>query len=342
MLIVRPAELKDFDDLVRLARLAGPGFTSLAVSDADLHARLEKSVASFAKKVKDPGDEAYLLMLEDTKSKEVVGISALKAHVGLKKPFFSFKLFNIIQNSNVAERRFDISVMMLVNEYTGASEVGTLFVEPKMRGTGAGRLISQARYMLIAAERERFSKTVISELRGMVDEKGYSPFWEAVGRKFFQMDFAEADSITAGSNNQFITDLMPKYPIYTILLPEDAQAVIGKTHPHGKGARKLLEEEGFRYDNCIDIFDAGPTMAAPRDQIRTVKDSHVLGTIITKGQRPTHRALLSNHKIPGFRAIFAEVSFEDMQVFVEEEILHALQLKEGEKANVFAVRKGIE
>ncbi|HHI89083.1 MAG TPA: arginine N-succinyltransferase, partial [Hellea balneolensis] len=267
MLVVRPVQCEDTGEIIRLARLAGPGFTSLAVSDEELHARVKKSVESFAKPVEQPGNEAYMLVLEDNEVGGIVGMSALKAQVGMDKPFFSFKLMNIVQSSHAANRRFDMEVMMLVNEYTGTSEVGTLFVEPKMRGTGAGRLISQARYMVIATAPERFAETIISELRGRVDESGYSPFWESLGRKFFKMDFAEADKITAGSDNQFITDLMPKYPIYTALLSEEAQAVIGRAHPHGVGARRLLEAEGFRYDKFVDIFDAGPTMAAPRDQI---------------------------------------------------------------------------
>ena len=34
--------------------------------------------------------------------------------------------------------------------------------------------------------------------------------------------------------------LMPKYPIYKELLSEEAQAVIGETHPDGGGAKRLL------------------------------------------------------------------------------------------------------
>ncbi len=341
MLIVRPAERKDFKEIVRLARLAGPGFTSLAVSDEDLRKRLEKSVKSFNSLVTEPGDQAYLLMLEDTETGDITGMSALKAQVGLNKPFFSFKLLNIVQRSNEADRNFDMEVMLLVNEYTGTSEVGTLFVEPKMRGTGAGKLISQARYMLIAAAPERFASTFISELRGRVDENGYSAFWEALGRKFFKMDFAEADKITAESDNQFISDLMPKYPIYTALLPKDAQEVIGRAHPDGVAARRLLEAEGFRYDKFVDIFDAGPTLAVPTDQIRTIKDSHYLPIRDIGVAKPTHRALVSNHKVKDFRAVHAKVTFEDMHLCLDKNSMQALGLKAGDKANVFAERIGI-
>ena len=165
MLIVRPARLEDLDSFLELARLAGPGFTSLAVSDNERKERLEKSAKSFANPDDGPGDYVFLLMLEDTQTGEVVGVGAIKSQGGIEKPFFNFKILNIIQSSRAADRHFNMEVMLLVNEYSGASEVGTLFVKSKMRGTGAGRLISQSRYMFIAASPSRFSETVISELR---------------------------------------------------------------------------------------------------------------------------------------------------------------------------------
>jgi len=335
MLVVRPADIDDLDGLVELARLAGPGFTSLAVGAADLQARLHRSVKSFAAQLSEPGDQIYLLMLEDQASGEVVGISAVKARVGATKPFFSFKILNIAQSSSVANRHFDMQVMLLVNEYSGSSEVGTLFIKSKMRGTGAGRLISQARYMLIAGAPERFAKKVISELRGRVDAKGYSPFWESLGRKFFKMDFDEADKITAETDNQFITDLMPKYPIYTALLPEDAQAVVGQTHPDGIGARRLLEAEGFRYEECVDIFDAGPTMVAPREHMRTVRDSQLLRAGVLESQKPNRKALISNNQTSGFRAVFTDIRFEDDNVLLSAETLSALQANIDDPLRVF-------
>ena len=267
MLVARPATTADFDDLVALANKAGPGFTSLAVGEGALRRRLEKSEKSFSGKTDISPNHVYLLMLEDSKAGKVCGMSAIKAQIGLRDPFFNFRILKIAQRSKVTHSRFDMEVLILVNEYAGATEVGSLYVTPDMRGTGAGRLISQARYMLMAADPDRFANRVISELRGHVDETGYSPFWEAIGRKFFQMDFNEADHISAEQDNQFILDLMPKYPIYAALLPDEAQAVMGQTHPAGEGARRYLEGEGFRYNGVIDIFDGGPSVSAPRDDI---------------------------------------------------------------------------
>jgi arginine N-succinyltransferase len=36
---------------------------------------------------------------------------------------------------------------------------------------------------------------------------------------------------------------------------------------------RMLEEEGFAWENYIDIFDGGPTMTARTDQIRSVREA---------------------------------------------------------------------
>ena len=338
MLIVRPARMDDLNVFLELAHLAGPGFTSLAVSDKDLEERLVKSVKSFEKKTKKLGNDIFLLLLEENDTGEVIGVSAIKSRVGVDKPFFSFKLLSIVQSSSAANRHFNMDVMLLVNEYSGASEVGTLFVKPVMRGTGAGRLIAQARYMLIAAQPTRFADTVISELRGQVDDKGYSPFWEALGRKFFKMDFSEADKITAETDNQFITDLMPKYPIYTALLDEEAQAVIGKVHPHGIGARRLLEDEGFRYDNCVDIFDGGPTVAAPKHRIRTLNESRKVQADKLAGRKANTRVLISNDRVQDFRAIFTRAAVSDDTAYLKVDDMKALHVQIGDDVRILTVQ----
>jgi arginine N-succinyltransferase len=49
--------------------------------------------------------------------------------------------------------------------------------------------------------------------------------------------------------------------------------VIGKPHKDSVRAVKNLEEEGFTFSGMVDIFDAGPVMTCPRDEIRAIKKS---------------------------------------------------------------------
>ena len=64
----------------------------------------------------------------------------------------------------------------------------------------------------------------------MIDDKGRSAFWDAVGKHFFGIDLVKADYLSM-VNKKFIADLMPRFPLYVPLLPPAAQAVIGQVHP---------------------------------------------------------------------------------------------------------------
>ncbi|WP_026941618.1 arginine N-succinyltransferase [Hellea balneolensis] len=339
MLVTRPARPDDLDAICHLAELAGPGFTSLAVGREALSARLNKSVASFEGRSSISPNHVYLLMLEDMDKNEIVGMSAVKAQVGIQDPFFNFRILKVAQKSAVTGSRFDMEVLVLVNEYAGATEVGSLFIKDGYRGSGAGRLISQSRYMLIAADCARFGEQVISELRGRVSEAGESPFWDAIGRKFFRMDFHEADKISAEKDNQFILDLMPKHPIYVALLPDAAKEVIGKTHPAGVGARRYLEAEGFRYDGNIDIFDAGPSLSVPRDDLTTVKDSRLeVIHLAAKDIDLPLVAMVSNDSITDFRCVLTNVAFIDNKPHIEAKALENLNLSDGDTARIWIKR----
>lgn len=327
MLIVRPAIAEDGEALLRLAAQAGLGFTSLAVSEEALLERLQRSVDTFGSKAERRPTDIYMLMLEDDDTGEVVGLSAVKGMIGVKDPFFNFRILKIAQNSNVVARRFDMDVLIMVNDYGGSTEVGSLFVSSESRGGGAGRLIAQSRYMLMATEPERFGDQVISELRGHVEPDGTAPFWEAIGRKFFQMDFKEADQISASQDNQFIIDLMPKHPIYVELLPDTAKSVIAQTHPEGIGARRLLESEGFRFDGVIDIFDAGPLVSCPRHDLQTIKSSrHVKAVPVQSLSGRPRKALISNDRLRDFRSVIAPYELMGSDVRITHEVFDALSV----------------
>ena len=117
-------------------------------------------------------------------------------------------------------------------------------------------------------------------MRGKLDARGKSPFWEGLGRHFFAMEYSRADYLTGIGQKAFIAELMPRHPVYTTLLPPEARAAIGEVHADTMPARSMLESEGFRYEGYIDIFDAGPTLECFRDNIRAVRQSQVLPVVL--------------------------------------------------------------
>ena len=86
------------------------------------------------------------------------------------------------------------------------------------------------------------------------------------------MEFQQADRLSM-KNKHFIAESMPTHPIYVPLLPKKAQEVIGKVHPNTEPALKLLESEGFAFNQEVDIFEAGPVVSCDKSEIRCVKES---------------------------------------------------------------------
>jgi len=168
-------------------------------------------------------------------------------------------------------------------------------------------LLARSRYLFMKLHRARFGEVTLAELRGVMDEAGNAPFWDALAGKFFGMTFPEADEFNAVHGTKFIADLMPRTPIYVALLPESAKAVMGQPHPSGRAALKMLEAEGFTFDRYVDIFDGGPTVTAPTDQIRTIRDSdlHKVAEIAKGG---AHKMLVAAGRLNDFRACCALVS----------------------------------
>jgi arginine N-succinyltransferase len=337
MLVVRPASPDDIDAFFGFAQRSGPGFTSLPEDRPMLAERLAKSAATFggAGKAGDPG--VYVLMIERPAGTPGGGVpfgcAAVKTSIGRDVPFFNYRIVVQGQASKAAGRRFDMRKLVMVNDYTGCTEVGTLFLEPEHRGDGAGKLLSLSRFMLMAAAPDRFEETVVSELRGLVHLDGRSPFWEVVGRPFYQMDFAEADTLSALTDNQFIIDLAPKHPIYIDLLPDSARGAIGQCHADGVAARRLLEREGLRFEGVIDIFDGGPLLACRIADTRTVRDSLRL-PFVAGAVTGEPRALVSNDRVSGFRCTLAPHRVEEGRVVVDAQVLAALQMDEGAEGRV--------
>ena len=270
---IRPAVADDLQHLYEMAKLTGGGFTNLPPDRKSLGAKLADSATAFARDGEHQPGELFVLILENAETGDVRGTCQVFTGVGTAWPFYSYRLTTLTQHSKELDRVFTAEMLNLVNDLGGASEVGGLFLHPAERAGGLGMLLARSRYLFIAMHRERFAERIFAELRGVIDERGGSPFWDGVAGRFFGMNFQEADQFNAINGNQFIADLMPKHPVYIAMLSEAARHVIGIPHPTGRAAMRMLENEGFAWENYIDIFDGGPTMTVRTDQIRSIREA---------------------------------------------------------------------
>jgi len=327
---LRAARRADLEALYEMAKLTGGGFTNLPPDRAALRSKLERAETAFASDSETLADELFVLVLEDARTGAVRGTCQLMTQVGQRWPFYSYRLNTLTQYSQELDRTVRAELLSLVTDLEGSSEVGGLFLHPNERAGGLGLLLARSRYMFVAMHRRRFADRILAELRGIIDERGGSPFWEGVAGRFFGMGFQDADYFNAINGNQFIADLMPKHPVYIAMLSEDARSVIGVPHPTGRAAMRMLEDEGFRAEGYVDIFDGGPTMVARTDSVTSVKGA-VTATITDLSVGEGERAILATGRLGTFRACFgARVLDAEGGAAIDSASADLLDVREGD------------
>lgn len=339
MNVLRPIRPSDIDTLLEIAHHSGPGFTSLPNNPELIEAKLAHAVASMQQEVITPGQESYLFMLENTETQRVVGTCGIEAAVGTRDPWYHYRLGTVVHASRELDVHNRFRTLYLCNDYTGYAEVCTLYLLPEARQTGAGSLLSRARFMFMAEFPERFAESVIAEMRGVSNAKGVSPFWEGLGRKFFTIEFSQADYLTGTGNKAFVAELMPKHTLYIHLLPREARKVIGQVHENTQPARKMLEQEGFQYQGYIDIFDAGPTLCSRVKDIRTIRRSRYCKVLIGTPQPGERQYLISNTSRQEFRCTQAPLHISDHGcAILSPEMATALRVEEGHSVRISPLR----
>ncbi len=299
-MIVRHATLDDLPAILALTQTVEVGMTSLPHDEQVLQARLACTQDTLAQCIHQD-EQRYLFVLElDNK---IVGVSAIEVAVGKTSPFYDFRLTTEVHSSRQLQVYHSLEALFLSNDYTGASELCSLYLAPEYRKGANGKLLSKARLLFIAGFKEYFAGRLIAEMRGYFDSTGVSPFWAHFSSKFFQSDFAKVDYLIGTGDKTFIAELMPRFPIYLDLMPQQARAVIGQVHPNTASALKLLQDEGLRFDGHIDIIDGGPKVIARLGDLRAVQDSVLLPVSVGSGDVPATRAyLVSNDEYAGYRA----------------------------------------
>lgn len=326
--LLRPARIDDLPALEQFSSEVGYGFTTLS-NRKILAERLHASESAFHTPLEKPYHESYLFILEC--DGVAVGTSGLISRIGMSEPFFAYHRKSEGQLSSVLPVDRQIEVLHLIQARKKPTEISTLFISAPFRGRALGALTSLSRFLFIAAHRERFASVVIAELRGVCDSKGDTPFWDAIGRPFFDLSFPEALQLRV-LYPHIIHELFPTHPIYTLLLSQAAQEVIGKTHPETTAAMKLLLKEGFQVSDYIDIFDAGPHAFAQTETIRAIRSSVVGKAMI--GHKGAQFGLCSNERLSSFRSTLAHFELRGEEIVITEETAELLELKTGDRCRV--------
>ncbi|MFT3766217.1 MAG: arginine N-succinyltransferase [Minicystis sp.] len=323
-------------DEEQLLRVAGHlDSVNLPDDRASIHEIVETSRQSFAGEITDPRLRQYVFVLVDRQKNQIVGSSMIFAQLGRRGvPYVFFDVLDEEKYSATIDKHFHHTVLRIGYSYKGPTEIGGLVLMPAYRlaAERLGTMISYVRFLYLAAHPSFFQDEILAELMPPLEPDGTSHLWEAVGRHFTGMSYAEADKLSK-KNKEFIKALFPEGVIYASVLPPDAQAVIGKVGHQTRGVEKLLRRIGFRYAHRVDPFDGGPHFTARMDEItlvaQTRKGEAGRAYVPAAGERKAIVAVELT-EAPFFRAVMAPVRDEGAQGFaISADAWDLLKLQRG-------------
>lgn len=293
---------------------------------------VELSHGSFAGLIAKKSEREYVFVLVDRERDDrIIGTSMVLAQLGRRgAPYIYFDVIDEEKYSATIDKHFHHIILRIGYSYDGPTEIGGLVMDPEYRNSAErlGTMISYVRFLYMAAHPDLFKDEVVAELLPPLEPDGTSHLWEALGRKFTDMSYAEAD-VLSKKNKEFIKGLFPEGVVYASVLPKDAQEVIGKVGAQTKGVEKLLRRIGFRYAHRVDPFDGGPHFSATMDEIAPVRDTRRTAhwAPLPEGGRGRRALVAVEYEVPPFfRAVPADVVVppraDDLVLIGQDAIAH--------------------
>jgi arginine N-succinyltransferase len=310
-----------------------------------IRAILQHAQQSFTGEIKDVKRREYVFVLVDREKNKLIGTSMIIAQLGRRDaPYIYLDVIDEERYSATLDRHFKHTTMSIGYSYNGPTEIGGLVLLPEYRKVPErlGMFISYVRFLFIKMHRDLFREEVLAELLPPLEPDGTSHLWDALGRHFTDLTYAEADRLSK-QNKEFVRSLFPEGTIYASLLPKQAQEVIGKVGVQTRGVEKMLRRVGFRYAERVDPFDGGPHFTAPTDEIALVQRTGKMriSRLAPRGQVSKRRAMLavSLAESPYLRAIWAPCrQVGDDETILEAPAAEYLGLREGEEVWVLPLQ----
>jgi len=325
---ISPVKPADVDMLLEMVTRSSGGLSSLQPRREFLLDYINSSVKSFSGD--KPIDEPHKYLLGMYQKERLIGCAAVKTQIGVESPFINFDLIGDgLDQYLVASSRF-----------TGATEVGSLFLHPDFRAYGLGKYLAKVRYLLMASEPWRFGETIIAELRGICGPEG-SPLYDHLFKDKLEKTFLEADTEYYDRNPDTLGDIVPIGRVDVSQFPLDVRATIAQPHPSGNAAMRMLQYEGFIFSGTIDLFDAGPIVHAYRDTIRTILNRQTGAAEPVSSVAGGQVHLVSAGNVTDFRAVLCEAAAGDNGLLLAEGDFQRLALRPGESVAYWSHSPGL-
>jgi arginine N-succinyltransferase len=91
----------------------------------------------------------------------------------------------------------------------------------------------------------------------------------------------------------------------------------------------MLMEEGFIYDEYIDVFDGGPLVEARIGDLRTVRESRVLTVAAVADKAEGEDGLMATGAVAHFRATRAKGKIDGDRITIDTATARALDAEAG-------------
>lgn len=325
---IRPVQPDDIDMLLEMVKKSSGGLSSLQPRKEFLLDYILTSVSSFSGK--KPVEKPHKYLLGMYHCDKLIGCAAVKTQIGVESPFINFDIIGDgLDQYLVASSRF-----------TGATEVGSLFLHPDYRAYGLGKYLAKVRYLLMATEPWRFSDTVIAELRGVCGPEG-SPLYDHLFKYKLEKTFLEADTEYFDRNPETLGDIVPIGRVDVSKFPLNVRATIAQPHPSGNAAMRMLQYEGFIFSGTIDLFDAGPIVYAYRDTLRTIMNRRTGAAVPVSAVRGGQPHLVSTGDLSNFRAVLCNANAGDNGLLMGENDYKRLNLSPGQSIAYWSHNQGL-
>lgn len=338
MILLRPIEERDIPEVFKISQVKG--FLNAPRDEDQLRSKIARSQKSFSGKIKDFKRTKYHFVAEDLESGKVVATSMISGQHGTEEsPHFYFQVGKEEKFSKTINTGFIHGTLLLKYDTQGPTEIGGIVVDRSHRGSSerVGRQISFVRFLYMGLNRDRFKDDVLVELLPPFNDDGESALWEAVGRRFTNMDYQEADQLCQ-KNKEFIFSLFPTGKIYSTFLSAEARDAIGKVGKETEPAYHMLTKIGFEYRNHVDPFDGGPHLEARMDQIRPIQNiKAVKFSSSDESLGETREGLLAVTR-EGFRAVAVGATTDGERLTIKDpdrrkKVANVLSLTDGESVS---------
>jgi arginine N-succinyltransferase len=336
---IRGALPSDEDQILSVARHLNT--VNLPDDREGVRSILDVAHRTFTHEIKDPKRREHVFVLVDKANDKIIGTSMIFGQLGRRDaPYIYLDVIDEERYSHTLDKHFTHTTLSIGYSYDGPTEIGGLVLLPDYRKVPErlGQFVSYVRFLYMKMHRALFRDEVLAELLPPLEKDGTSHLWEALGRHFTGMTYAEADRLSK-RNKEFIRGLFPEGTIYASLLPKQAQDVIGKVGAQTRGVEKMLRRIGFRYAERVDPFDGGPHFTALTDEISLVQRTRKIrvAKIVPDSEPSKVRAVIARHleEAPYFRAVLGPVHDDDPkddEAAIAEDTARHLGLRVGDEA----------